>query len=65
MLLLVWYNKLDEARALKFFEGSLELNKLLSYCVDIEQEKLDYIKQCKNLKQLHNYCLKNDVYKFN
>lgn len=64
ILLLVWYGKLDEGHALKFFEGSLTLKKLLSYVEDLEEENLEMIRNAKNLKQLHNLCLNKELYKF-
>lgn len=64
ILLLVWYDKLDESRALKYFEGSLPIDKLLSYCTDIKEDNLRKIKSFTDLKELHKFCLKNSVYKF-
>ena len=64
ILLLVWYYKLDEARALKFFEGSIDLTKLLSYCTNIDENIINNVRSCKTLSELQNVCINNDVYKF-
>ena len=64
VLLLVWYYKLDEARALKFFEGSIDLPKLLSYCTGIDESVLDKVKSCSTLSELQDVCIKNNVYTF-
>lgn len=64
ILLLVWYGKLDEARALKFFEGSITLKKLLSFVEDIDEPILDKIKNSNDLYTIHNICLDNNAYKF-
>lgn len=60
ILLLVWYGKLDEADALKYFEGDLSLEELLLCVTDTKEDIIKY----KNLKDLHNFCLNNNIYKF-
>ena len=64
ILLLVWYDKLDEARALKYFEGSLTLNKLMTYLCDVDLDIKDHCIETNDLRKLHKYCLANNIYKF-
>lgn len=64
LLLLVWYGKLDEADTLEFFKGNISLKELLSYCTDIESKHLNNIKKFTTLKNLHEYCLANNLYAF-
>lgn len=65
ILLLVWYFKIDEAWALKYFEGSLTLTKLLETIVDVDENIMEKIKKSKTHEELHDICLKNNVYTFN
>ena len=64
ILLLVWYGKLDEARALKFFEGSIDLNKLLKYISDVPDDILNKIIECETIQTLQKVCLENNIYSF-
>lgn len=63
ILLLVWYGKLDEARALKYFEGAITLTKLLTYLREISENHIKYLRTCETLDQIQEYCLKNNLYK--
>ena len=64
ILLLVWYYKLDEARALKFFEGGISFDKLLTYVTDVEEITLNRIRSCKTMEDLQRVCLEDNVYDF-
>lgn len=63
VLLLVWYYKLDESHALKFFEGGITLKNMLSHVENIESG-LDDIKNAKSISDLHKICTENNVYRF-
>ena len=60
ILLLVWYGKLDESDALKYFEGDLSLENLLLCVTDTDKDITKY----KELKSLHDFCINNNIYKF-
>ena len=60
ILLLVWFNHLDESDALAYFNGQLSWEDLLE-SIDIEDEDL---LDCSTLEELHRYCLLNDYYSF-
>lgn len=64
ILLLVWYEKLDEAWALEFFKGNVKFKKLLESLCDLDADIESTVKSSKNLKDLHKVCLENNVYKF-
>lgn len=64
ILLLVWYDKLDDSEALLFFQGTITLEELLDGVYDIDDKYLEQIKSMENLEDLHNYCLNNKLYKF-
>ena len=64
ILLLVWYGKLDEARALKYFEGSLSLRELMTYLCDVGNDIKDQCIDLNDLKKIHRFCLNNNVYEF-
>lgn len=64
ILLLVWYNKLDEGRALKYFEGAISMRKLLSYCEDIDLEIKNKMMNAVTLNNLHRICKENNLYSF-
>lgn len=65
ILLLVWYFKIDEARALKYFEGAISLEKLLTYLTDIDEKHIKNIQKLTTLNDIHKYCIDNNVYTFN
>ena len=65
ILLLVWFRKLGEEHALKYFEGAITLDKALSYVCDIEESKLIKLRKFTTLSELHKFCVENDVYNFN
>lgn len=64
ILLLVWYFKLDEAYALKYFEGSMDFDKMLNKVKDIDEKYIEQLKNIKTINELHNFCLSNNIYKF-
>lgn len=64
ILLLVWYEKLDEALALEFFNGNVKFKKLLESLYDLGADVESAVKSSKSLKDLHKICLENNVYKF-
>lgn len=63
ILLMVWFDRLDESYALKYFEGSFDLNTLINK-VDAE----DYVKtellKANNLNELHDMCKRFCMYNF-
>lgn len=64
ILLLVWYNKLDEAHALKFFEGQLSRNDLLKKCSDVDKNIINDMCNSSSMKKVHKICVENNLYAF-
>lgn len=66
ILLLVWFEKLDEAWALEYFKGNINLKKLITYIIDIDDKHINNINNIEplTLTKLHKYCLDNNLYKF-
>ena len=58
VLLLVWFEHLDEADALEYFHGNIPFEELLT---DIDYNVPTTIN---NLNELDQYCRDNDYYKF-
>ena len=63
ILLLVWYDKLDESDALNFFEGQYSYEETIGSCYDIDDYILKQMLQTDNLNDLHLVCKKYNVYK--
>lgn len=63
LLLLVWFNKLDEADLLTYFEGRLSWRDLLDNVELNESIKSDFIK-CNTLGALEKYCKEHNLYSF-
>lgn len=59
ILLLVWYEKLDQSDALHYFEGNISWQSLLE---SIEVDSYIILK-CKNNQDLNNFCIQNNLYK--
>lgn len=64
LLLLVWFNRLDEAETLKYFEGDYSWNDLLESVQDVDDSIMNEILKCKNLKELDACCKKYNLYTF-
>ena len=64
ILLLTWFEKVDEAQPLRYFEGRMSWRDLLDR-VEIEEEtiKKEFIK-CNGVHTLHEFCIKHDLYEF-
>ena len=60
ILLLVWFNHLDESDALEYFNGHVAWNTLMSY-IDIDDLEIN---NCKTVEELHQLCLSNHYYNF-
>lgn len=64
ILLLVWFEKLDESDALDYFQGIYTFDKLLTCIVDTTDEvKIELLKS-KNLDELHDACKRFCMYSF-
>ena len=63
ILLLVWFNKLDESEALHYFEGSNTWEDLLQE-IQVDDSLKSELKACKNMKQLHQFCVNYQMYEF-
>lgn len=62
ILLLVWYDKMDEADALAYFHGNLSLPDLID-SVDIKDSNiLNQLKESKNIYALHRNCKQLGLY---
>ena len=59
ILLLVWFEKLDEAWALEYFKGNISLKELLTYVDGINNTTF-----ITTLTELHKYCVEQNLYKF-
>ena len=63
LLLLVWYDKLDDSDVLKYAYGEIDLKDVLYY-IDCEKEIYEVVQGCDSLDQLHQICLKYNLYSF-
>lgn len=64
LLLLVWYEYLDEADLLEYFNGHISWNEIIND-VDVMDDDLNQsIHSLKNTKELHEFCLNNNLYDF-
>ena len=63
VLLLTWYDKLDESDALAFLEGRDSLPEMIDCIYNVHDELIDEMKQCKNIHVLHTFCKNNNIYK--
>lgn len=63
ILLLVWYGKLDEGFAQKYFEGFISLKDLLR-TTDVNSDIVANMMNIVDMKELHKFCKKNNLYKF-
>ena len=61
ILLLVWFDKLDEADALEYFHGIIDWDELIA-CIEWEDNQIEHI--CKTMDQLHEQCMKYNMYQF-
>ena len=61
ILLLVWFRKLNEEDALHYFEGTLNWEELVD-CIGWKDNQIEHI--CKTMDQLHEQCLKYNMYQF-
>ncbi len=64
LLLLTWFEKLDEAYLLHYFEGFISFADLLSFidCGDSSIE--EKLQKCRDEKELHELCKKLNLYQF-
>ena len=62
ILLLVWFDKLDEADALEYFKGNLTLEEIISCIYDVDDNVIEDLKTSETLKDLHNKCLNYNLY---
>lgn len=63
VLLLTWFEKLDEGYTLKYFEGNLNLQALLNKC-DVDYDIKRQLTSVNDLEELHIICKKLNLYKF-
>jgi len=63
ILLLTWFNKLDEADVLEYFLGHISFDVLLDQ-IDVSGSVKDIILECKTEKDLYKVCKELDLYKF-
>lgn len=64
ILLLVWFYKLDEARALYYFQGHYDLKTILNYIDELDEITKQELLKAKNLDELHDMCKRYSVYTF-
>lgn len=64
ILLLVWFEKLDESDALDYFQGSYDFNKLLSFINELDDLTKQELLKSKDLNDLHDKCKRYNVYTF-
>lgn len=64
ILLLVWFYKLDESRALYYFQGHYDFNSLLNYIDEVDEETKRELLKSKDLNDLHDKCKRYSVYNF-
>lgn len=62
ILLLVWYNHLNQSYALKYFEGSFSFEDLLDE-VRSKEDIMD-IMDCETMEDLDIYCRQHELYWF-
>lgn len=63
ILLLVWYEKLDEGFSQKYFEGFISLKDLLRTS-DFDPDIVTSMMNIVDMNELHEFCKKNNLYKF-
>lgn len=64
LLLLVWFQKLDESYLLKYFEGAWSWKATLSYVTDISDDIKQQIIESQSVVDLHQLCIANQLYEF-
>jgi hypothetical protein len=63
LLLLVWFRKLDESDVLEYFNGKVAYDCLLQ-TIEISQKIKNELLLCKNNQELHQFCIKYQLYNF-
>lgn len=64
ILLLVWFEKLDESDALDYFQGKYTFDELLFYITDTTEEVKNELLKAKDLNDLHDRCKRFCMYSF-
>jgi hypothetical protein len=64
VLLLVWFEKLDEAWALEYFKGNISLIELMNH-LEIDEDIIDNFFTVDNINDLDVLCKNYNLYKFN
>lgn len=64
LLLLTWFRKLDESETLDYFYGREPLSELLENIENVSDDVYEEIQCCETLMDLHQFCLKNKLYRF-
>lgn len=64
LLLLVWFQKLDESYLLKYFEGAWSWKYLLNRLTDIPEDIKNIAIDSQSVVELHQICSENRLYVF-
>jgi hypothetical protein len=64
LLLLTWFRKLDESETLLYFQGTESFSELLENIENVSDDIYEEIQCCETLTDLHQFCLKNKLYRF-
>lgn len=62
ILLLVWYNKLDEADALTYLQGNFDFTWLKNQ-IQVDLSLQDSLEEIQNLHELHTFCKLHNLYR--
>ena len=64
VLLLVWYGKVDESDAVRYFEGTDTLERMIRFGTNMKPKTAHTLMKASNMEELHRLCKQLDVYNF-
>jgi hypothetical protein len=63
LLLLTWFERLDESETLDYFQGRESWNELLLNIINVPDDIYADIIHCESLDELHSFCLHHNLYR--